>query len=247
MSLSGRTFPRERWQDFQKTYLLQELLRNIPELQAQENWPSTEDWQDYADRLGIWERLPQRLRFQAQKALGQRARRRQKKRESYESSILEKGEIPTRLSNLHDFFNALIWLRYPKAKWSLHHRAFLSQKDQGDSERRSELCDRLTCFDEGGLIFRRPPHLDCAEVDALFRSRDEESKRRFCQEHRERFFIFGHGILEVLFEGRESVFASCCILSESGEGLDAELARYLESSGEHGGIDVNWLLEAADR
>lgn len=236
-------FPKDHWRIFQSAHLVRDLLQDIPELLSQDDWPTTEDWQDHADRLGIWDLLPKRLCFQAQKPLGQRARRKQRNRESYESSILEKGEIPTRAANLHDFFNALIWLRYPRAKWALHQRAFHSQMENQLSGRRSELCDRLTCFDEGGLIFRLPLDLEREEVEALFQSRDEGAKRRFCEVHWEHFSIFGHGVLEVLFAGRSSVFASCCVISCEQDRIDESLATYLGDSKDHGGIDLNWLSD----
>lgn len=38
----------------------------------------------------------------------------------YEAYIYKTGEIPTR-DNFHDFFNALIWLRFPLIKQTLNH------------------------------------------------------------------------------------------------------------------------------
>ena len=38
---------------------------------------------------------------------------------AYETFISETGGVPTR-DNLHDFFNALVWLTYPKIKVRLN-------------------------------------------------------------------------------------------------------------------------------
>ncbi len=40
--------------------------------------------------------------------------------EPYETGIARTGRVPTR-ANLHDFFNALIFLHFPRAKAQLNH------------------------------------------------------------------------------------------------------------------------------
>jgi hypothetical protein len=243
VTLTLTAFPSEAWRIFQSIYLVDELLQPFPDLRHLQAWPDISDWQARADQLDLWSALPRRLEFQLQKPLGQRAKRKQKNRVSYEVSIFEQGRIPTRAQNVHDFFNALIWLSYPQSKWSLHRQAYDSQQTQPSAPgSRSELCDRLTCFDEGGIIFRLPPGVDGTEMRRLIRGRDQDAKKRVCREHRGSFHIFGHGILEVLFAGSESLFASCAVIDHDAASLDEALAAYLQDAQDQGGIDVHWLL-----
>ncbi|MFW8590108.1 DUF3025 domain-containing protein [Glaciecola sp. 2405UD65-10] len=68
----------------------------------------------------------------------------------YEEIIYKKGKIPTR-NNWHDFFNGLIWLQLPKTKryFSEVHN---QQIEQYGLKMRSPVRDRITHFDECGLI-----------------------------------------------------------------------------------------------
>lgn len=68
----------------------------------------------------------------------------------YEQRIFDSGEVATRPHNLHDLFNALAWLAFPRLKAALNarHVARLPQ----DGARRSPLRDLLTLVDEGGVI-----------------------------------------------------------------------------------------------
>ena len=56
--------------------------------------------------------------------------------QAYEQFIFETGTVPTR-DNLHDFFNGLCWLRFPKTKQKLNQLQagekvrFLAEKIDG--------------------------------------------------------------------------------------------------------------------
>ncbi|WP_374339195.1 DUF3025 domain-containing protein [Leeia sp.] len=70
---------------------------------------------------------------------------------AFEQQIDQCGTIPCRPRHWHDWFNALIWLRFPLSK------AILNQLhvQAGDSARqRGRLRDALTLFDECGIIIR---------------------------------------------------------------------------------------------
>jgi len=69
----------------------------------------------------------------------------------YESRIHERGEIATRADNWHDFFNALVWRRYPQLKAALNRRQVAEIALMGDKQRSRAQC-ALTHFDEGGVI-----------------------------------------------------------------------------------------------
>jgi Protein of unknown function (DUF3025) len=115
----------------------------------------------------------------------------------YENRIYLTGEVPTRQENWHDFFNALVWLIFPRAKAALNHIHFQSlyYNSQNKNEKRGPLRDAATLFDESGVIVlsSRP------EWIALLRQ--HEWKTVFWQ-HRApvlasmRFILFGHALYE---------------------------------------------------
>lgn len=68
----------------------------------------------------------------------------------YEEIIHKEGKIPTR-NNWHDFFNGLIWLQLPQTKRyfsDVHNK----QIEQHGLKKRSPVRDRITHFDECGLL-----------------------------------------------------------------------------------------------
>lgn len=72
----------------------------------------------------------------------------------YENRIYLTGEVPTRQENWHDFFNALVWLTFPRAKAALNQIHFQSLHDnvRNETEKRGPLRDAATLFDESGVI-----------------------------------------------------------------------------------------------
>lgn len=71
---------------------------------------------------------------------------------AYEAHIAATGEVPTR-DNLHDFFNALIWLHWPRAKAALNARQARAITQDGIGAARGTVRDAATLFDENVLIF----------------------------------------------------------------------------------------------
>ncbi len=72
--------------------------------------------------------------------------------DQYEPRVYLKGELQTRTHNWHDFFNALVWLKFPITKKtlnSLHYKQSL-KRDKGSN--RSLLENRITQFDECGAV-----------------------------------------------------------------------------------------------
>ncbi|OHX12661.1 DUF3025 domain-containing protein [Chromobacterium sphagni] len=68
----------------------------------------------------------------------------------YESHIADTGQVPTRLQNWHDWFNALAWLAWPRAKQALNRRHVRAIR-RGEA-RRGPLRDAATLLDECGVI-----------------------------------------------------------------------------------------------
>lgn len=111
---------------------------------------------------------------------------------AYERQVFESGNIPTRTDNLHDFYNACIWLTYPKIKAALNalHVA------EPDSHHRSRASDAATIFDESGAILIGP-HPELAKqieqhhwLEAFVNQRDLWQTSHI--------LIVGHAVLEKL-------------------------------------------------
>lgn len=69
----------------------------------------------------------------------------------YERTVFERGEVQTRPCNWHDFFNALAWLIWPRTKARLN-AAHIDELDRQVGSHRSTKRDRLTQFDEDGIV-----------------------------------------------------------------------------------------------
>ncbi len=250
-------FPHEEWAALNHSSAILKLLHPVPSFTALNEWPTPEEWQEKALLIDDYARL--NLRFALEEKPGQRARRKIPKNtlRSYERWIFESGDIPTRAKNLHDFFNALIWINFPRGKFALHKKALAVHTEWRESEhfqsgKRSPLQDRLTCFDEGGVVFELETGDDLQRIRSLLQSRDDRAKEEFVRSRAKDFTVFGHGILEALMKRRiagesDLCVNVSCVLLEAGEGsCDQRLSRYLENfsadTPDHGTLLVNWLL-----
>ena len=123
--------------------------------------------------------------------------------EAYEAFIARTALVPTR-DNLHDFFNGLVWLRFPGAKKRLNELQAGEIANNGIGAARGPLRDALTLFDENGAVLDAPPAL----WDALL-ARDWQ--RLFVQERalwqEARPLVFGHALLEKLVLPRKTATA----------------------------------------
>jgi hypothetical protein len=75
----------------------------------------------------------------------------------YEVRIVERGEIPTRPSNVHDLLNALIWAAFPETKLALTRALATIQRARAAGRAtlpnaRTPEHDRLAMFDEGAIV-----------------------------------------------------------------------------------------------
>jgi len=111
----------------------------------------------------------------------------------YELKVFRTGEVETRPDSLHDFFNALAWLAFPRAKARLN--ALHAAEIPREGGRRGRLRDLLTIFDEGGAIVL------CDDPLLLQLLRNFEWKALFW-DHRDRvrhalrIVVFGHAVME---------------------------------------------------
>lgn len=142
------------------------------------DWPTHGDFERILQKNPIANETGRNIRFVEPRQTG------------YESRIFETGEVNTRPRNWHDFFNALVWLHFPKTKSrinALHYR-------EGGAPR-TALVNALTHFDESGVVVLS----SCPELaDDLRNYRWKELfwEKRQRVERCMAFLIFGHGLLE---------------------------------------------------
>lgn len=149
---------------------------------------------------------------------------------AYEAHIAATGEVPTR-DNLHDFFNALIWLHWPRAKAALNARQARVITQDGVGAARGTVRDAATLFDENALIFL---HTDDASERRLtgFDWRGVFVDGRAAWGTTCAVLPFGHALLEKLVAPYKSMTAHAwpvrvAALPTDRTSLDAELAETL--------------------
>jgi Protein of unknown function (DUF3025) len=123
----------------------------------------------------------------------------------YEQYIFETRRIPTR-NNVHDLFNGLVWLRFPNTK-RLLNRLHVSEIEKQQLEKqvirtslqnnRTRLRDKLTLWDEGGLIWLSTRRDLTMMLQAKQWQRLFVENRQAVEQH-VRCIIFGHAIYEKL-------------------------------------------------
>lgn len=116
---------------------------------------------------------------------------------AYEERIVARGEVVTRPGNWHDFFNALVWQRFPHTKHclaALHAKGMRSPQRDG---RRGPIRDAATQFDESGIVVAAS---DAALLELLAQRQWKELfwTRRDEVRHNMRFVVFGHGLYDAL-------------------------------------------------
>lgn len=122
---------------------------------------------------------------------------------AYEQFIFDRSAVPTR-DNLHDFFNALVWLQFPQAKRLLNRLQAEAIAAHGVQPVRGAVRDALTLFDENGAVLCAPPPLWRA-----LRARDWQ--RLFVDLRplwgQAQLVLFGHALMEKLVVPRKPIVA----------------------------------------
>ncbi len=160
---------------------------------------------------------------------------------AYESFISATGCVPTR-ENLHDFFNALVWLTFPHIKVrlnALQATAMASAAAQTSDphllmSHRGRLRDAITIFDENAALFVVRDH---SLVDALraHRWREIFVERRDVFGRECEIYLFGHALMEKLVRPYKAITAHVWPIvteaaffeltpTEQRDWLDAEVA-----------------------
>lgn len=128
----------------------------------------------------------------------------------YERAIAARGEIATRDGNLHDAFNALAWLCFPRTKAALN-ALHVRSAEAGTRNARDRARDAATLLDESGLL------LGCADsgLAALLRGRAWRElfwTRRDDVVRAMRPAVLGHGLAEKLLAPYRALTAHVLVL-----------------------------------
>lgn len=120
---------------------------------------------------------------------------------AYERFIFETGAVPTR-EGLHDFFNGLVWMRFPATKRLLNRLQAAEIGKAGVGQVRGPVRDAITLFDENAVLLQGPD----AIWDALL---GREWTRLFVDLRplwaQARLVLFGHALTEKLVAPYKSI------------------------------------------
>lgn len=121
--------------------------------------------------------------------------------QAYEDFIWHTRQVPTR-DNLHDLFNGLAWLAFPRTKARLNELQACEIAAAGVGATRGPLRDALTLFDENAAVLQARPEL----VQAL---RARQWRRLFVDLRHlwsdARVLVFGHAAQEKLQQPRKAI------------------------------------------
>jgi hypothetical protein len=137
--------------------------------------------------------------------------------------VHETGCVETRDDNLHDWFNALCWLAFPRTKARIN--ALHAAAIPGERGQRGRLRDLLTIFDEGGAV------VVCADAELVQLVREFRWRELF-RYHRERviqemrFLVLGHAVLEQALKPWPGITCKA-VFASPGADADAQAAEWL--------------------
>lgn len=130
---------------------------------------------------------------------------------AYEEFIGATGGVPTR-DNLHDFFNALVWLTFPLIKRQLNALQAAQIALSGVGKSRGPARDGATIFDENSaLLVLRDCDSGHALEDALrghdWRSAFIDQRDKFSAGGDAEVWLFGHALMEKLVAPYKAITA----------------------------------------
>jgi hypothetical protein len=134
---------------------------------------------------------------------------------AYEQHIGATGCVPTR-DNLHDYFNGLIWLTFPRIKVQLNALQAAQIARDGVGKSRGPARDAATIFDENAALLVLRDDADGAALGAALRAhRWDEAfvARRGQWQHDAEVWLFGHALMEKLVAPRKAITAHTRIVA----------------------------------
>lgn len=134
--------------------------------------------------------------------------------QAYEAHIAATGGVPTR-DNLHDWFNALVWLSFPEIKRQLNALQAAQIAALGIGKQRGPARDAATLFDENAALLALPDTPLGTQLEQLLRQ--HQWQELFIQQ-RQHFdnsvalFAFGHALMEKLVQPYKAITAHCYVV-----------------------------------
>lgn len=113
---------------------------------------------------------------------------------AYEQFIFEIGSVPTR-EGLHDFFNGLVWMRFPATKRLLNRLQAAEIAQAGVGQVRGPVRDAITLFDENAVLLQAPDEIWQALLARQWQKLFVTLRPLWSQA---RLVLFGHALLEKL-------------------------------------------------
>lgn len=169
-----------------------------------------DDWRRYinicAQANDVRNQQQQGIRFVAQESLPDG--------EAYETFISATGQVPTR-ENLHDFFNALVWLTFPKIKQQLNALQAAQIAQHGIGKSRGAARDAATIFDENSALLIVE---NSADGDALIGALRTHQWQQAFIHYRSMFgqhaevWAFGHALMEKLVQPYKAITAHAYVV-----------------------------------
>ncbi|MQR02290.1 DUF3025 domain-containing protein [Glaciimonas sp. GS1] len=138
---------------------------------------------------------------------------------AYEAFISDTGLVPTR-ENLHDFFNALIWLSFPatKARLNALQAAELAKAGtlSGSGKPRGATRDAVTIFDENAALLVVREGATAQPLVAALRGHQWQSafvQQRALFGNEAEVWLFGHALIEKLVRPYKAITAHTLVVS----------------------------------
>ncbi len=138
---------------------------------------------------------------------------------AYEAFISATGDVPTR-NNLHDFFNALVWLSFPRIKRQLNALQAAQIAITGVGKWRGPARDAATIFDENAaLLVVNDSEQGRALVETL---RNHHWNNAFIAQRstfgpHAQVWLFGHALMEKLVTPYKAITAHTLVTMASDE------------------------------
>ncbi len=130
---------------------------------------------------------------------------------AYESHIAQTACVPTR-DALHDLFNGLVWLTFPRLKRRLNELQAAQLNTRGIGPTRGELRDVLTLFDENAAWLRLPSVLSDALVVRDWTALFVTHRAAWAEA---RVGVFGHALMEKLNTPRKAITAHAWLIPQT--------------------------------
>ena len=158
-----------------------------------------------AEALNAAQRAPKRFIPQADLPAGV----------AYEQHIFDTGCVPTR-DGLHDFFNGLVWMHFPRTKVRLNELQAAQIAQTGIQPVRGPARDGLTLFDENGALLQAPDALWSALVAKDWHTLFVTQRALWADA---RLILFGHALTEKLVAPRKPITAHVLRVGAQGRAL----------------------------